>query len=236
MSLLRRAAIGRAKPYSPSKAWALLGSLKANSPGAQPILVRDNAGHKRLCHIDPKSPLRGLARWADFLALEYPWSQSQAAWFLLTGEAPLIAPVTAIIDGPDTCRSFALKISVTAMPHVSRDSVADTYEAAKRWALGTRSGQLPSVRRQMMADYVERLATAEGKRPTWKEAQRRWNLVAPKEWRYEGHWRQVASDHRKEMSASARAKRARKRGRDRASKGRLPGVPNLRENLDKLLD
>ena len=88
-------------------------------------------GLHRVCVLTG-SVLWELRERVQKLILRYPWQESEAAWFLLTGETPWVAPVTLQargvgIDGMVERQFVTIKVE----PWVSEETVRRTYREAQ---------------------------------------------------------------------------------------------------------
>jgi hypothetical protein len=120
------------------------------------------------------------------LAKSLPWTEDEAERFVLTGEYPIISPLTGTLEtGKDT------KITITAEPFVSADTVRRFYLHVMGRAEGRKVKQEMHVSAAVLRFVLEQILQ-EGKRPSWAELTRRWNAAYPKQ-RFEGKGRDALS-------------------------------------------
>lgn len=88
-------------------------------------------GINRVC-VRPGSVLGDLRARVHKLILRYPWQESEAAWFVLTGETPWVAPVTLQARGIGTEGMFERQfVTIKVEPWVSEATVRRTYREAQ---------------------------------------------------------------------------------------------------------
>ena len=88
-------------------------------------------GINRVC-VQPGSVLGELRSRVRKLILRYPWQESEATWFVLTGETPWIAPVTLQARGVGTRGMFERQfVTMKVEPWVSEETVRRTYREAQ---------------------------------------------------------------------------------------------------------
>ena len=148
--------------------------------------------------------VRGLAEW---LAGRVGWGVEEAAWALLTGEAP-ITPAIGVAFAAPRNPSYTLPartvITLQVQPWVSPESVAESYRLAqsamvrpsrRKAAAGEgpgkearpRAGRPFDEKTLAMFEFVS-TRRAEGSRHTWPELWVQWNAAAletgQEKWRY----------------------------------------------------
>jgi hypothetical protein len=245
--LLRKSIFGREEQLSRAEAWEFLNKAERHldplpweqlhavwdlSPvmsqtqiGAHASLsFRDEAGRDHQFKADPKSVLSSLWVWANFLFMIYSWPRSQAAWFLLTGEPPILLPITVNgcqgVAGPMTST-----VTVTVPAYARGESVARALEMARRQLLGRRRGPL-ALARHAMTEFVDQQFEGQDKRPEWPEVWRRWNNFAPSQWRLRGRerrypsWRAMLDAYRREKETRRELKDRRAIARERETRAR----------------
>jgi hypothetical protein len=158
----------------------------------------------------------------------------QAAWFVLADKPPVVPPVRALTVTHGPWESlYNATIVITALPHVSPESVAGIFARAKSRLFG--AGPLPDIRRHVMAAFTENEDRREGKKLPLLEQQQRWNKEWPG-WEYLDRkdrrgrvipgWRDMARakkhekealEHARERSNREAANEAAQRERDRTA-------------------
>jgi hypothetical protein len=146
-----------------------------------------------------------LATFTDRLVATYGWPESEAAWFLLTNEVPVLPPVSAFANETEDVGPLGATIAVRILAgaDVSDESVVATVNVARRVLFERRRGPL-SVGRRAMAEFVERMVAHEKKPLSWPERYRRWEAEAglPREWRFPD-WRAMRRAYAHERAARA---------------------------------
>jgi hypothetical protein len=165
--------------------------------------------------VKKNSVLGKLREAALSLLRDFPWFEQDAAWFLLTGETPYVAPMTlrgkmksyeTFGPYPPAGFEYAL-ISLTVEPWVSADSVKRVYQdAQRRW-----NGSSPPIReknRKLFSFVTEKMQNAMGtialrpneKRRKGKELVAEWDRRNP-QWAYCGNthdfWRDYGLTQRR---------------------------------------
>jgi hypothetical protein len=183
--------------------------------------VASESEARNLMHSPAASQLNSVA--AD-LCRRYPWELKDAAWFVLTGEAPEVPPLTAHIN-----RFFTLgnqgTITITAAYWVPKAAVSEFYAEVKAEVKAriVDIAPTPSPRRLALFRFVvERsqgidqwgsLKPGEPKSvhvqglhiPQWRSLQAQWNEEHPEghEWHYSDH-RNLRRDFNEAFEALAR--------------------------------
>jgi hypothetical protein len=99
----------------------------------------DDQTHRVL--VKASSVLGYLHKQVGLLLKDYPWFESDAVWFMLTGEVPWVVPVTwrARARGTRTISSDSFShgfITLTVEPWISADTVRRTYQDIQKGLLG----------------------------------------------------------------------------------------------------
>jgi hypothetical protein len=162
-----------------------------NMRGPAPLETLPFWDGKKVVSIAPWrfSILRRLHEVAADLCRRYPWESQDAAWLILTGEAPWAPPLTALMTGPDQIRNHGT-ITITAAHWVPKDAVSKFYAELKSHS---DSAPTPSLRRLAVFRFVvgqssgitERLVYGLNN-PPWRSLQTQWNEQYPlgHEWHY----------------------------------------------------
>ena len=88
-------------------------------------------GIHRVC-VKRASVLGELRKLSDELIRWYPWWESEAVWFVLTGDTPWISPVTLQARGTGRSGLFEHQfITIKAEPWVSEETIRRTYREAQ---------------------------------------------------------------------------------------------------------
>jgi hypothetical protein len=147
--------------------------------------------------------LRRLHEVATGLCRHYPWKPQDAAWLILTGEAPWAPPLTARVTGPDQIRNHGT-ITITAAHWVPKDAVSKFYAEVKS---RVDSAPTPSSRRLAVFRFVAEQSSTIRERlvyglniPSWRSLQARWNEEHPPG--HEWHYRDVRNFRRDFAEAS----------------------------------
>ena len=171
------------------------------------------------------SPVAGrLNDLATDLCSRYPWGSEDAAWFVLTGEAPWVPPLTAHINRLPSPRNQGT-ITITAAYWAPKAAVSEFYAEVKAEVKAriVDIAPTPSPRRLALFRFVvERsqgidqwgsLKPGEPKSvhvqglhiPQWRSLQAQWNEEHPEghEWHYSDH-RNLRRDFNEAFEALAR--------------------------------
>ncbi len=139
-----------------------------------------------LSHVEAEEFLRSsdareVAVAASRLKKLHGWHEGDAAWWMLTGEAPSTRPVRVSYRENRGWHSPALYlITMEAPPWISVKTFADAFPEMKRRMHAER--KLPNARAYRVARFVEaRLHKAGANKPTLDDMRREWNRENPGE-------------------------------------------------------
>ncbi len=105
------------------------------------------------------SVLDKLRDVSERLSRHVSWSEAQAAWFILTGEAPMITPVAVYVN------RFDGTITVEAQHYISAETVARYHcRAQQEFLKGTDNRQVTGIRLKVWR-FVEDRRDDRGKLP-----------------------------------------------------------------------
>jgi hypothetical protein len=122
-------------------AWSVAGRAKdalSNSEDAREVkgwkllaFPDEEDGIHRVC-VKTASVLGELRKLSDELIRWYPWWESEAVWFALTGDTPWVSPVTLQARGSGRSGLFELQfITIKAEPWVSEETIRRTFREAQ---------------------------------------------------------------------------------------------------------
>jgi hypothetical protein len=125
----------------PAGAWSVSGKAKdalSNTEDLREIqgwelLTFPDEEHDihRVC-VKPSSVLGELRKYADNLIQKYPWWEPEAVWFVLTGIAPWVAPVSMNARGTGLSGLFERQfVTIKAEPWISDETIQRTYREAQ---------------------------------------------------------------------------------------------------------
>lgn len=124
------------------------------------------------------------------LGSQYGWRSNDAAWFVLTGQAPPIRPVVVKVDRSRRRYQKVLRdhyletvrITIAAHVWVRAEEVEKVFRDVQRQVLG---GDNRSLRKRSLdvARFVARQIEEHGREP-WSKRWGRWKRYAPPEWGY----------------------------------------------------
>ena len=136
------------------------------------------------------------------------WKESEATWFVLTGEYPMMYPVVghaAELELSTTTPGYAQEIVLTVQPWVSVETVQRTY-AQMQHSLRFGRGRVLALKGMTVFAFVEGHRDIEGKLPTWQMLCNKWNDQHSKpEERFE-HYRRLHEAYSKVHAALFRLK------------------------------
>jgi hypothetical protein len=130
------------------------------APYGKPIL-----GEMRLC-----SSL--IKRFSDRLLVKaHPWDVDEAAWFVVTGEVPLVRPIKAKINSSAVLDSSTgyTPISLEIQPWVPPETVESAYRQVQRQVIGNDNRHI-SEKNLHLLRFVTKQANAEGNFAGWTHA------------------------------------------------------------------
>ncbi len=112
----------------------------------------------------------------------YPWTTFDGAWLVMTGEAPIVRPLTAAISRRMGSHSNRVTITMTVEPWVSVGTLASYYRQRQRELL-RRHNRPISERRLVLVRFVLAQTDEQGEVPSWRVMMQEWNRAHPA-WRY----------------------------------------------------
>jgi hypothetical protein len=139
------------------------------------LLSRDEAG----TYLEENgSAVEDLGRVAEKLTKAYRWREGDAKWFVLTGDIPLVLPLTVTVSETVSIQDFhpnTARIIITSEPWVPVDEIKSVYQVVQRQILG--GDCRPKDDRTLDAvRFVARQMRAYGNEP-WTKLTERWNRV-----------------------------------------------------------
>jgi hypothetical protein len=137
-----------------------------------------------LAEVWPKSVLDELHKCSMWLAQRYPWYETDALWFVLTGESPHVSPLELRDDIKESRDLYRHRIKLSVDPWISVKTVARAYRAAQDMMLGGRDNRPLGDRSLTFVRFVASKRDSRGKKPPWKSLLEAWNHTYPA-WRYE---------------------------------------------------
>jgi hypothetical protein len=175
-----------------------------------PFLGEGGETHRTL--VRPTSVLGSLYSTVQNLLKNYPWFEESAAWFLLTGDAPYVAPMTMrgkyrgpLTFGPYPSTGFSYGlVTLTMEPWVSADTVQRVYRDIQRQWLGGDNRPVGEKNRRLFSFVTERVGSvslqAEEKRRLGKELVTEWDRQYSQDkerrgWPYHGDTRTFWRDY-----------------------------------------
>jgi hypothetical protein len=162
--------------------------------------------------VRPASVLGRLYGTVQNLLKRYPWFEESAAWFVLTGETPYVAPMTVrgkyrgpLTFGPYPSTGFGYGlVTLTVEPWVSADTVQRVYRDIQRRWLGGDNRPVGEKSRRLFSFVTERVDSvslqAEEKRRLGKGLVTEWDQECSqdedrREWFYRGDTRTFWRDY-----------------------------------------
>lgn len=158
--------------------------FRSDDLGGQ-LLTRGEAGEVLFGDSDASREIDADVLWrlAEQLAKHYHWRDYEAAWFVLTGDAPRFQILTATLfrsSGRDYYPNTA-RITVTADPCVDAKTVEKLYRSAQRQLLGGDNRKL--AQRTLEAARFAAQQIKKNGPESWRRRTERWNRLFP-QWRY----------------------------------------------------
>jgi hypothetical protein len=118
------------------------------------------------------STLDDLRQRAQRLCTKYGWEEYSAIWFMLTAQAPLVAPLTGSISNDLTGR-----INLLVSPWISDQTLLSHVRQMRLAALGRKTSRTNSISIEVFTLVERETNRAGGARPTWEELRQRWNEI-----------------------------------------------------------
>jgi hypothetical protein len=118
--------------------------------------------------------LRVLSEW---LAGRYPWSVPEAAWFVLTGEPPVLDPFEASIRVSRQPDHTHARINLAVEPWMPEGAVVRVYRDIKRGMMPGTSHAAGTKTMGVLAFVADRMRR--GRLPTWQDLAREWDESHP---------------------------------------------------------
>jgi hypothetical protein len=144
-----------------------------------------------------------LGELCGWLSERYPWSEDEAARFVLTGEPPEVAPLFGHIrlSGSEESSLFSYgTITLTVEPWVSADSVKRFYREMQSKVLARKPHKRRPRSLAIFRFVVEQCKWGREReligKPTWPKLLELWNERYPEghEWHYKGVWQNFQRD------------------------------------------
>jgi hypothetical protein len=130
--------------------------------------------------VVPLSLLGKLQEVAKHLSRRYPWLESEAIRFVLTGEPPWIPPLTGqLVRGGFRELGADPAIIITTAAYVSAETVRKLFLQMQHQSGGR--AQQERAKGAAVLRFVLEQADSEGNLPPWFEVLRRWNTAYPKQ-------------------------------------------------------
>lgn len=136
--------------------------------------------------VKPSSVLGDLHKLVSRLIRRYPWEESDAVWFVLTGETPWVAPLTWQFRGTGgglDSWSYG-RITLRVEPWVPAQIVKQVYSSVQHQLLGKDNKRVGKKNRELFRFVIGRMGPG-GSLPKARELVKEWDRENP-QWRY-GH-------------------------------------------------
>ena len=144
----------------------------------------------RIDRAEEGTVLSELRSVSGIIAMTMPWMRHQAAWFVLTGEAPYMRRVQFSIKrlwGTKTTMSYAY-IQLTVDPEATNDEVIEAYKNARSEVRrGERSHPLGDKKLALAAFVLENARVNNSNIGNWSPMRSKWNrleFVEQRNWAY----------------------------------------------------
>jgi hypothetical protein len=181
--------------------------LKVRPQRFQEFAFPGEDGFMQRVRVLPWSVLGELLALGKLLVRSYPWSETMATWFVLTGEGQTVLPMDAQLEALDNEGFTYATVNLKVEPWVPADDVRRSYLSIQRRILG-RKKRNPSERNVAVFFFVVGHCNPRGperpwwsgeggsKRPTWSTLCDLWNREHPERhrWHYKD-WRNFQRDY-----------------------------------------
>jgi len=114
----------------------------------------------------------------------YPWREGDAAWFVLTGQTPIVMVVGHKLDWQIGSLGNRAVIKLEIEPWISVERVAYLYSVLQRRVLGGHNRPM-SERRITLFRFITERTSDDGELPKWRALMDDWNRLHGKRWKYE---------------------------------------------------
>jgi hypothetical protein len=165
------------------------------------LTFSDEDGTERWVSFWLNSVLGSLRKICKQLVKAHPWDVDEAAWFVLTGEAPWVPPISARINHSGVLGSSVgySTISLTFQPCVPADTVESVCRQAQRRVLDGDNQRIREKNLKLLRFVTER-ADAKGNLPAGRalveEWDKKWSNKRP-DWCYGSDTRTFWRDFRR---------------------------------------
>jgi hypothetical protein len=118
------------------------------------------------------------------LANEYFWQESDASWFILTGEEPPSSPISVQQESRVGTSYNRVRLTISMDAWVSPRTVARVYKNVQKQVFDGRSKSF-SERNLALFEFLSRYPQATFDRSSWRDLMGEWNDSCEKEaWKY----------------------------------------------------
>jgi hypothetical protein len=131
----------------------------------------------------PQSVADQLLLLAEHIRGQVPWEVWEAAWFVVTGERPLLQPLRVSTLTPVAELARRGEVALRAEPGVSGESVLRAYRQMQRELLGYEPRRLKERTLKLFEFVFQQREPSAPVKPTWKAMMDAWNRIHP-EWSY----------------------------------------------------
>jgi hypothetical protein len=140
----------------------------------EPLSFPTPQGGKHLVVVYPGAVLDELREIGEDLARRYGWPIARATWFVLTREAPWVAPIRSDIDQSYHGDHISCRIVVSSEPWVRANTQNRFFRDAQQAVLGKENRSLARRSLELFRFVILEHALT-GNWPGWREVMRRWN-------------------------------------------------------------
>ncbi len=139
---------------------------------------------------NPESALGQLREAVRQNAADFLWSEKEAEWFVLTGEAPAVEPVATELRfaHDENGQPIRAELVVRIQTFLTHASAERALARGRKWwmhRLGLGNAHPMESKTLALFSFVERKKEENGgTRPSWGTLLDAWNATQRKEWRY----------------------------------------------------
>jgi hypothetical protein len=175
------------------------GQIEESGAGATAFstaVLREHGGRQE-AQVLPGSLLDDLRELAGWLGVRYPWKETDAAWFVLTGLPPRVEPLKCRADIRRHRHYSRATITLEVEPWVSGETVERAYRFCQQQLLKgpERAGDNRKVSDKSLAvfDFVVEQIDDRGQVPSWPKLLAIWNRTHSADWQFDraDHLRQA---------------------------------------------
>ena len=144
---------------------------------------------REVAHVQPGSLLDELRELGAWLSQRYPWNETDAVWFVLTGRPPRVNPLRCHADIRRHRHYSRAMITLEVEPWVSVETVERAYRFCQQQLLKgpgrTGDNRKSSEKSLAVFEFVVGQIDDHGNSPSWPKLLETWNRTHSSDWHFE---------------------------------------------------